>query len=1201
MTVSRAPAPSPYACPQPFTVDNVQVMYWLDQVRSVLDHPKAMIQLARSYLATTDPNARHALPTVLMVLTVWCKLLLNRPLNSAEVEYEKSVRSVLDPLIGQTPGSALEFISIEGYLVAGCIAHALGNLDLALEFNHSILKLRPEHIQALSNVAIIHRSLNNLADAEATWRHVLRLKPGNWDAMEHLVSVLALQDRQIDAIKYLRPIVHRAFDMSRHNYWSMGEWNRILGLAHTLGNLYASTGDNVMASQYFSAIVLLSCHLMIPWDISNIERTSGVGSQIHTGSGIPTVISLIEQSFPQGNLVSPQFAVACRHSVFPNGIPHPQYKSDTATYGGGGNDNTSSKSRTGSNSSSDRSNSVSSSSSLSPGSSPSSSSTSLDSNSAQHDFYYQKTNNDNSSKNMDAHTSNSLHLVIANALLNLAKVLQDGVNSGVPTKVVYLNGLVPTHTQILCLYMLSLALNSSPSTANNIGILLASMSADPSIPADTRSLAMEYYQYGLSLDPHHPHLYTNLGSLLREQGDIKGAIQMYYRASKCDPSFNIALANLASALKDLGHVDQALVYYDRAVANDPNFVEAVSGLANCKGTTCDWSGRGGCNWEPVSVDANGNLLQGHYDGWVPSVVRMIDKQLTDARQWGVGVIDLIQSSNLPPDQDLFYQVECALGGFDDSQRQRWQSIWNNWRNKLDEGYNLLALIEVTTRLCQRRWYVDKYVHRISRPSTEYKRPQIPSTLPIPLATTILPFHAFTLPLNTFQVRHISEKSSTRVSMSALTQSWVPPSVYPPPPPPHRTASGTRTLRVGYMSSDFVNHPLAHLMQSVFGMHNPERVQAVCYATSASDGSHYREKIEQECYLFRDVTNLTTQQLVEQIVDDGIHILVNLNGFTRGARNDVFALRPAPIQVALMGFAGPMGAGWSDYLLADHTAVASEGRNVYKEKIMYMPRSFFCCDHRQSASDSNLVRTLEGKQLHTWEDEKQLRADLRQKMFPNLPKDAFLMANFNQLYKIDPTTLRNWLNILLRVPNAHLWLLQFPKAGEANILDYAVRWTGDPTIVKRIFFTPVADKHLHIFRSRVCDLFLDTPECNAHTTAADVTWNGTPIVTFPRHQHKLCSRIAASIVTSAFPDTEQGRFMASKLIVSSEEEYQERVVELSTGDLLEKMRCLLFRQREAKGGFFDTQQWVKDLENGYEMVWRDWLQGKYRDIDIEPCK
>ncbi len=35
--------------------------------------------------------------------------------------------------------------------------------------------------------------------------------------------------------------------------------------------------------------------------------------------------------------------------------------------------------------------------------------------------------------------------------------------------------------------------------------------------------------------------------------------------------------------------------------------------------------------------------------------------------------------------------------------------------------------------------------------------------------------------------------------------------------------------------------------------------------------------------------------------DGIHILINMNGYTKGARNEIFALRPAPIQASCCTF------------------------------------------------------------------------------------------------------------------------------------------------------------------------------------------------------------------------------------------------------------------------------------------------------------
>jgi hypothetical protein len=204
------------------------------------------------------------------------------------------------------------------------------------------------------------------------------------------------------------------------------------------------------------------------------------------------------------------------------------------------------------------------------------------------------------------------------------------------------------------------------------------------------------------------------------------------------------------------------------------------------------------------------------------------------------------------------------------------------------------------------------------------------------------------------------------------------------------------------------------MQSVFGLHDRTRVRAICYATTASDGSVYRQQIERETPVFRDVSGWSSKQVVDQIIRDEIHILVNLNGYTRGARNEIFAARPAPVQMSFMGFAGSLGAEWCDYILADSTAIPNStlrpwrsnvtledvlqddteedgGGWVYSENIIFCRDTFFCCDHAQS-SDSNERRM-------TWEEEERRRWMMRRELFPTLADDAIILGNFNQLYKV----------------------------------------------------------------------------------------------------------------------------------------------------------------------------------------------------------
>lgn len=74
-------------------------------------------------------------------------------------------------------------------------------------------------------------------------------------------------------------------------------------------------------------------------------------------------------------------------------------------------------------------------------------------------------------------------------------------------------------------------------------------------------------------------------------------------------------------------------------------------------------------------------------------------------------------------------------------------------------------------------------------------------------------------------------------------------------------------------------------------------QVFCYSLSADDSTNFRAKISSEAENFVDLSQVPCNgKAADRINADGIHVLVNMNGYTKGARNELFALRPAPIQV-----------------------------------------------------------------------------------------------------------------------------------------------------------------------------------------------------------------------------------------------------------------------------------------------------------------
>jgi protein O-GlcNAc transferase len=126
---------------------------------------------------------------------------------------------------------------------------------------------------------------------------------------------------------------------------------------------------------------------------------------------------------------------------------------------------------------------------------------------------------------------------------------------------------------------------------------------------------------------------------------------------------------------------------------------------------------------------------------------------------------------------------------------------------------------------------------------------------------------------------------------------------------------------------------------------------------------------------------------------------------------------------------------------------------------------------------------------------------------NLPTNKFIFANFNNLYKLDPTTFAVWMNIMNRVPNSVLWLLEFPPEAKENLKKEAKQRGIDPD---RVIFSKKANRHIHIERCGLADLCLDNPLTNGHTTNCDLLWSCLPLITYPISLD-MPSRVGASLV------------------------------------------------------------------------------------------
>ncbi len=134
-------------------------------------------------------------------------------------------------------------------------------------------------------------------------------------------------------------------------------------------------------------------------------------------------------------------------------------------------------------------------------------------------------------------------------------------------------------------------------------------------------------------------------------------------------------------------------------------------------------------------------------------------------------------------------------------------------------------------------------------------------------------------------------------------------------PHHNDRSADRRIRIGYVSSDFRKHAVAHFIEPVLRNHNRNKFEIFCYSNSLTEDDVTR-RIQDYAGTWCNIARLSDDAAARQIRDDKIDILIDLNGHTGGNRLLVFARKPAPIQITWIGYPNTTGLSSMDIRITD---------------------------------------------------------------------------------------------------------------------------------------------------------------------------------------------------------------------------------------------------------------------------------------------
>jgi len=652
--------------------------------------------------------------------------------------------------------------------------------------------------------------------------------------------------------------------------------------------------------------------------------------------------------------------------------------------------------------------------------------------------------------------------------------------------------------------------------------------------------------------PDYADAHVSLGSLYADRGDDVAAVAAYRQALNTVPGHLAALNNLGITLMRMDQDTEAAAHLQRALALSPADADTLINLGNLhlkQGRQTDAQSfyeKAAYN-ERAAVDACRNLARlFRSQGRVPAALERLQLALARAPQHAGVMADLAETYVAAGDlvqAEAWFQKALAIE----------PGNATNLR-MLGDVFKTSGRYDASARAYERALELQADCHA-ALGGLIHVRQQMSAWQGIDALWARAKRDAIGRPRSGITPFSILSQPTTAQEQLACARAWTESELAPFA----KACDGLgfdfsgrkgrpQKLRVGYLSWDFHQHATSYLIAELFELHDRDRFEIFAYSYGPDDGSAIRARIRNAASGFVDLANHSHIAAARAIYQDRIDILVDLKGYTQGARPQIMALQPAPVQVNWLGYPGTMGMPQIDAIIADPFIIPAAAEDGYSERVVRLPDCYQINDRRRQVANTPS------------------RAEC------GLPEESFVFCCFNQSYKILPDVFAAWLRLLKAVPESRLWLLETNGWAVNNLRSAAVE---QGIAADRLVFAPVRPLDEHLARYRVADLALDTLPYTSHTTGSDALWAGCPLITCAGDT--FASRVAGSLLHAAgLPE----------LVTQSLGEMERLALELVKKPAkLADIRARLAANRDSCA-LFDSPRFVRGLESAYDTLWSD---------------
>ncbi len=690
----------------------------------------------------------------------------------------------------------------------------------------------------------------------------------------------------------------------------------------------------------------------------------------------------------------------------------------------------------------------------------------------------------------------------------------------------------------------------------------------------------------LAVEPRHFDALHLLGVIEAQRGRFAEAERLFGQALQVDPRSMVAACNHANMLRELGRLDEALARYDQALAIDPTDVPSLTGrgfalLGLGRPEAAARVAAGALALAPGDLGALNIRAMAHGAGERPERARIEHDRILAIRQ------DLADAWT---DRG---KMRLALDGPEPARASYARAlVLGPASAEALNGY-AIALRRLERPEAARTWFLRaldtrgtfaeawfncglalRDLHRTDDAFTCFRRalalkPDLAEALRnVGVALLGIGFRddaiavldrAFaiaprlpTLWRNRLAAHLYSDRASPAdihrwaVAGAAGERSMAPL------PLPDNDRDPDRRLRIGFLSSDFHNHPVARIMRAVFAHRDRAKADYVCYA-------HERRKDELAAWFrgaadaWRNVRDLADREIAELVRRDRIDVLVLLAGHFDYNRPLVASWRAAPVQVSMHDGA-TSGIAAMDYFVGDPVLVPDDRSEPFVERVVRIPIVY---DYGPAAP-----LPIEGRP----------------------PDGAVVFGSFNNPAKLTPFVLGLWNRILRRLPKARLLLKYKDDFARRRLRDIILASVArDGVDADRVSFLAADEAgSAHLARYGAVDIALDSYPFTGATTSFEALWMGVPVVTLLGDGY-LRRMTASHLIPLGLDD----------LVARSPEDYVEIAVRLA-GDVARRQALrLTLRDRLLASPLMDGPAYARSVEAMLRGLWRRWVEGRGR--------